>query len=374
VDLVVPQAVKAGPRPDPDQRAFRPRAGRRSLPSAAAPTVAATAGPVVYRPLQRDPPPERTVSHPAAWQPDPTGKHDHRWWDGERWTEHVADAGQASVDPIEGAAPPPPGDVGGAGGAAGTAGDAGAGWVGTTDQGDTGAGAAAGTGGGAPDTGGEGTTELPAWSRPGEQDPQPGWQGGGEQQGWQGGQQPGAQGWQGDAGQGWQGGQQPGWQGGQQPGAQGWQGGPASGPGGQGWQGGSGGAVWQQGGGGRPGGGTPGTDGVAVAALIVGILAILVSWIPVVGALAGIIALVLGLVGRSRIKKSGANGNGMAVTGIATGAVAIAINVAIIAFFVIAGGDIFGEFSTYVECVEETGDEELCQRQMEEGLFERFGQ
>jgi hypothetical protein len=62
------------------------------------------------------------------------------------------------------------------------------------------------------------------------------------------------------------------------------------------------------------------------------------------------------------------------VTGIATGGVAIAINIAIIAFFVIAGGDFFGEVSTYVECVEETGDEELCQRRLEEGLLERFGQ
>lgn len=42
------------------------------------------------------------MQSPAAWHPDPTGSHDHRWWDGERWTEHVADAGVASVDPLPG--------------------------------------------------------------------------------------------------------------------------------------------------------------------------------------------------------------------------------------------------------------------------------
>ena len=29
----------------------------------------------------------------AGWQPDPTGKHDHRYWDGTQWTDNVADAG-----------------------------------------------------------------------------------------------------------------------------------------------------------------------------------------------------------------------------------------------------------------------------------------
>ncbi len=37
---------------------------------------------------------------PPAWYPDPTGRHDHRWWDGAEWTAHVADAGRASTDPL----------------------------------------------------------------------------------------------------------------------------------------------------------------------------------------------------------------------------------------------------------------------------------
>ena len=34
-----------------------------------------------------------------GWQPDPTGKHDHRYWDGAQWTEHVSRAGQQYTDP-----------------------------------------------------------------------------------------------------------------------------------------------------------------------------------------------------------------------------------------------------------------------------------
>jgi uncharacterized protein YxjI len=36
--------------------------------------------------------------HPPAWYPDPFGRHETRWWDGQRWTEHVASHGRQSID------------------------------------------------------------------------------------------------------------------------------------------------------------------------------------------------------------------------------------------------------------------------------------
>jgi hypothetical protein len=40
-------------------------------------------------------------SQPAgAWQPDPSGRHELRWWDGGRWTENVSDGGRPGVDPL----------------------------------------------------------------------------------------------------------------------------------------------------------------------------------------------------------------------------------------------------------------------------------
>lgn len=39
----------------------------------------------------------------AAWLTDPTGRHAQRYFDGDEWTEHVADtAGNASTDPYDG--------------------------------------------------------------------------------------------------------------------------------------------------------------------------------------------------------------------------------------------------------------------------------
>ncbi|MCY3862639.1 MAG: RDD family protein [bacterium] len=49
-----------------------------------------------------------------AWQPDPSGRHQYRWWDGERWTHHVADDGVANSDPVTGldSLPTPSGPAG----------------------------------------------------------------------------------------------------------------------------------------------------------------------------------------------------------------------------------------------------------------------
>ena len=40
-----------------------------------------------------------TTGHPPNWYPDPWGRHEHRYFDGQNWTEHVASHGRQSVDP-----------------------------------------------------------------------------------------------------------------------------------------------------------------------------------------------------------------------------------------------------------------------------------
>ncbi len=42
------------------------------------------------------------MSNPA-WESDPTTRHEYRWWDGERWTDFVADDGVQTLDPLTGA-------------------------------------------------------------------------------------------------------------------------------------------------------------------------------------------------------------------------------------------------------------------------------
>lgn len=38
------------------------------------------------------------TQHPAAWHPDPSKRHEQRYWDGAQWTEHVSTNGVQIVD------------------------------------------------------------------------------------------------------------------------------------------------------------------------------------------------------------------------------------------------------------------------------------
>jgi len=72
-----------------------------------------------------------------------------------------------------------------------------------------------------------------------------------------------------------------------------------------------------------------GSNGAAVTAMVLGIIAISIAWMPllvVVGALAAVLALVFGFVGLRRARTSGV-GRSIAVVGLATGASALVASV-----------------------------------------------
>jgi hypothetical protein len=242
------------------------------------------------------------VSIPPAWHPDPTGRHDHRWWDGTRWTEHVADAGVSGVDPIDQAGPS--GEAAATGSAGGGAAADAAGQAETDQAGFTSPGGEAWT------TGTTGGTEQ---SGPGAGQPSPGGWGSPGQAGVPGGTwgsaQPAA------AGQGW-----------------------PTGPTGQG-----------------PGPDGESKDGLAIAAGVIGIASIPLLIVFLLGGLTGVVAIVLGAVGMSRVKKSGRRGRGMAITGLITGIVAVALAVLLVVF----GMSLMRDFD---RCVEMTDDPETCRQ------------
>jgi hypothetical protein len=76
--------------------ALDPGTGPAVAPGAPPPPLATPAPPVAPDP------PSIVPDNSAGWFPDPGGGHDHRYWDGTRWTEHVADAGVAAIDPPSG--------------------------------------------------------------------------------------------------------------------------------------------------------------------------------------------------------------------------------------------------------------------------------
>lgn len=64
-------------------------------------------------------------------------------------------------------------------------------------------------------------------------------------------------------------------------------------------------------------------SGMAVAAMILGILSIPAILIPILAFILGILAVVLGAVAKSQIKRSGMTNGGQAMAGIVCGAIGI---------------------------------------------------
>lgn len=63
------------------------------------PAETAPSAPVVVSAATPPPPPPSAPPEPPAWKPDPSGRHEYRYWNAG-WTEHVSDGGVTAVDPM----------------------------------------------------------------------------------------------------------------------------------------------------------------------------------------------------------------------------------------------------------------------------------
>jgi len=87
-----------------------------------------------------------------------------------------------------------------------------------------------------------------------------------------------------------------------------------------------------------PGWGQPATppkprNGMGTAAVVFGVLALLLCWLPVVGLLLGVLAIIFGVVGRGRVKRMQATNQGAATTGLVLGVLSLVINLIISVLF-----------------------------------------
>jgi hypothetical protein len=112
---------------------------------------------------------------------------------------------------------------------------------------------------------------------------------------------------------------------------------------------------------------------MAVAAGVIGIVSLALSLL-IFGALGGVVAIVLGGIALSRVKKSGRKGRGWAITGLVTGILSIVVAALLGAIFysMFQGMEGFAPFEEYQECIEQTGDQERCERELERDMQRRL--
>jgi hypothetical protein len=83
-----------GPAPPPGGWEAPPPPGT-PMPGFGPPGATGAVSGAVPAPVVPLPPPT-----PRSWLPDPSGRHELRYWDGSKFTEHVADAGKITIDPL----------------------------------------------------------------------------------------------------------------------------------------------------------------------------------------------------------------------------------------------------------------------------------
>jgi Domain of unknown function (DUF4190) len=105
--------------------------------------------------------------------------------------------------------------------------------------------------------------------------------------------------------------------------------------------------------------------GLAITALVFGILALLLCWTVVGGILFGLVALILGFIASGRAKRGLAAGRGLAIAGIITGVLGLIISVAL----VVVGVSLFNSSGakTLQQCVSDAnGDQAKIQKCQDE--------
>ena len=116
-------------------------------------------------------------------------------------------------------------------------------------------------------------------------------------------------------------------------------------------------------------------NGLGVAALVTGIVALLAAFTVFGGVGLGVVAVILGFLGRVRVKKGQANNGGVATAGIVIGAVAVVASIALFSFglwmFHKVGGN------SYLDCIRDAGQDQAqvqqCSEDFRESVENRFG-
>nr|WP_236071368.1 DUF4190 domain-containing protein [Streptomyces polyasparticus] len=113
----------------------------------------------------------------------------------------------------------------------------------------------------------------------------------------------------------------------------------------------------------------PQGNGMAIAALVLGVAAILLFWTVIGGVVLGILALVLGIIGARRARRAGAPHRAMAIVGAVLGVLAAIASAVIIAIGAsILNSDEFKNFDDCVRQADSQSERDACERDFERDM------
>lgn len=115
-------------------------------------------------------------------------------------------------------------------------------------------------------------------------------------------------------------------------------------------------------------------NGLGIAALIVAIVALVSSFSIVGGIVLGLVAVVLGFLGRARVRRGEADNGGVALAGIVLGVVAVVAGLSFIAVWV----GLFKQVGAndYFDCLQQAGQDrekvQMCSDEFRSSVESRF--
>ena len=99
-------------------------------------------------------------------------------------------------------------------------------------------------------------------------------------------------------------------------------------------------------------------NGLGIASLVLAVVALLSVWTVFVAIVVGPAAVVVGFIGRGRVRRGIANNGGVAIAGIALGALAIIVGVAFIPIYTVVWKDVGG--GDYIDCIQKANNDRLA--------------
>ncbi|MVU79888.1 DUF4190 domain-containing protein [Nocardia sp. ET3-3] len=119
---------------------------------------------------------------------------------------------------------------------------------------------------------------------------------------------------------------------------------------------------------------SPKGKGMAITAMVFGIIGLITCWTVFVGILAGLVGLILGVIAMVRARRGSSGGFGLALTGAITGALGLIIAIVIGVFAWVVFKDTGG--TDLIDCVRKAGNDQTkvqqCQDEYNKRVEDKF--
>jgi amino acid transporter len=111
-------------------------------------------------------------------------------------------------------------------------------------------------------------------------------------------------------------------------------------------------------------------NGLGIAALVIAILGLVFCWTVIGGVVLGVVAVIIGILGRGRAKRGQATNGGVAIAGVVLGVLAVIVSLVFIPIWMGVFSEVGG--TDYLDCVASAGSDPKAVQGCADRLRERM--